>query len=157
MFLEIEQVDKSIECDTFLTFLPQTTITQRVVHVSHFLWPSASYHGAFVFVSTNNNNTSSSSNNNKQTMASQSTALRATTEEKTTDQLLTSTHKLKLKPPTYNGEYSTVEKWKYKFTAYMGLHDPFCGTITRRSEIHNTNSHVNRSRTQSGIQRRQRG
>ena len=38
MFLEIEQVDKSVECDsdtsTFLTFLPQTTITQRVVHVA---------------------------------------------------------------------------------------------------------------------------
>jgi hypothetical protein len=38
---------------------------------------------------------------------------------------LASTHKLKLKPPTYDGNYSTFEEWKYKFAGYMGLQDPF--------------------------------
>ena len=34
---------------------------------------------------------------------------------------LGSTHRLKLKPPTYDGNYATFEEWKYKFSAYMGL------------------------------------
>jgi len=34
---------------------------------------------------------------------------------------LAATRKLKLKPPTYDGNYATYEEWKYKFTAYMGL------------------------------------
>ena len=29
----------------------------------------------------------------------------------------------KLNPPFYNGDCSTFEEWKYKFTAYMGLQD----------------------------------
>ena len=36
---------------------------------------------------------------------------------------IASTHRLKLKPPTYDGNYSTFEEWKYKFKAYMGLQD----------------------------------
>ena len=38
---------------------------------------------------------------------------------------LAATHRLKLKPPTYDGTYATYEDWKYKFTAYMGLQDTF--------------------------------
>ena len=36
---------------------------------------------------------------------------------------LASTHRLRLKPPTYDGSYATFEEWKYKFSAYMGLQD----------------------------------
>ena len=46
---------------------------------------------------------------------------------------LAATHRLKLKPPTYDGKYSTFEEWKYKFTAYMGLMDPFYPNILRRA------------------------
>ena len=46
---------------------------------------------------------------------------------------LAATHRLKLKPPTYDGNYSTFEEWKYKFTAYMGLMDPFYPNILRRA------------------------
>ena len=38
---------------------------------------------------------------------------------------LTSSHKLKLKPPTFDGTYNNFEEWPYKFTAYMGLQDAF--------------------------------
>ena len=34
---------------------------------------------------------------------------------------LASQHKLKLKPPSYDGDYSTFEDWRYKFKAYMGV------------------------------------
>ena len=34
---------------------------------------------------------------------------------------LASTHRYKLKPPTFNGDYAQYEEWKYKFLAYMGL------------------------------------
>ena len=47
---------------------------------------------------------------------------------------LTATHKLKLKSPTYDGNYATYEEWKYKFTAYMGLHDPFYPRMFRLAE-----------------------
>ena len=46
---------------------------------------------------------------------------------------LAATHRLKLRPPTYDGNYSTFEEWKYKFTAYMGLMDPFYPNILRRA------------------------
>ena len=47
---------------------------------------------------------------------------------------LAATRKLKLKPPTYDGNYATYEEWKYKFTAYMGLHDPFYPRMFRLAE-----------------------
>ena len=47
---------------------------------------------------------------------------------------LAATHKLKLKPPTYDGNYATYEEWQYKFTAYMGLHDPFYPRMFRLAE-----------------------
>ena len=47
---------------------------------------------------------------------------------------LAATHKLKLKPPTYDGNYATYEEWKYKFTAYMGLQDPFYPRMFRLAE-----------------------
>ena len=47
---------------------------------------------------------------------------------------LAATHKLQLKPPTYDGNYATYEEWKDKFTAYMGLHDPFYQRMFRLAE-----------------------
>ena len=47
---------------------------------------------------------------------------------------LTATHKLKLKSPTYDGNYATYEEWKCKFTAYMGLQDPFYPRMFRLAE-----------------------
>ena len=34
---------------------------------------------------------------------------------------MASQHKIKVRPPTYNGSYTTFEEWKYKFKAYMGV------------------------------------
>jgi len=47
---------------------------------------------------------------------------------------LAATHRLKLKPPTYDGNYAAYEKWTYKFTAYMGLQDPFYPRMFRLAE-----------------------
>ena len=47
---------------------------------------------------------------------------------------LASTHKLKLKPPTYDGNYSTFEEWKYKFKAYMGIQDNIYPDLLARAE-----------------------
>ena len=47
---------------------------------------------------------------------------------------ITQTHKLKLRPPTFDGNYNTFEEWSYKFTAYMGLHDPFYPRMFRWAE-----------------------
>ena len=47
---------------------------------------------------------------------------------------ITQTHKLKLRPPTFDGNYNTFEEWSYKFTAYMGLHDPFYPRMFRLAE-----------------------
>ena len=45
-----------------------------------------------------------------------------------------STHKLKLKPPTYDGNYATFEEWKYKFKAYMGIQDNIYPDLLARAE-----------------------
>ena len=34
---------------------------------------------------------------------------------------LASSHKYRIKPPTFDGNYAHFEEWKHKFTAYMGL------------------------------------
>ena len=34
---------------------------------------------------------------------------------------ISQTHRLKLRPPTFDGNYNTYDEWTYKFTAYMGL------------------------------------
>ena len=47
---------------------------------------------------------------------------------------LASTHRLKLKPPTYDGNYATFEEWKYKFSAYMGLQDNIFPQLLSRAE-----------------------
>ena len=46
-------------------------------------------------------------------------------EQEDTGAALATTHKLKLRPPTYDANYATYEEWKYKFTAYMGIHGTF--------------------------------
>ena len=45
-----------------------------------------------------------------------------------------STHRLKLKPPTYDGNYATFEEWKYKFKAYMGIQDNIYPDLLSRAE-----------------------
>ena len=40
-----------------------------------------------------------------------------------THDALASTHKYRLKLPTFDGNYGQFEEWKYKFTAYMGLNN----------------------------------
>ena len=47
---------------------------------------------------------------------------------------LARTHRLKLKPPTYDGNYATYEEWNFKFTAYMGLQDTFYPRMFRLAE-----------------------
>ena len=67
------------------------------------------------------------------TEATAPAAAAAATTTGTTQEDLTSISRYKLKPPFYNGDYGTFEKWKYKFTAYMGLMDPFYPNILRRA------------------------
>ena len=43
-------------------------------------------------------------------------------------------HKLKLKSPTYDGNYATFEEWKYQFAAYMGFRDNFYPKMLARAE-----------------------
>ena len=68
----------------------------------------------------------------EETYAQQATAA-PTAEAETTD-ALAAVHKLKLKPPTYDGNCSTFEEWKYRFTAYMGIQDPTYPVLTERAE-----------------------
>ena len=53
---------------------------------------------------------------------------------RTEAEALATTHRLKLKPPTYNGDYATFEEWKYKFNAYMGLIDATYPALLERAE-----------------------
>ena len=53
----------------------------------------------------------------------------ATDEEAT--EALASTN---LKPPTFDGNYSTFEEWKYKFKAYMGIQDNIYPDLLARAE-----------------------
>ena len=47
---------------------------------------------------------------------------------------LASPHRLKLKPPTYDGNYATFEEWKYKFSAHMGIQDNIFPQVLSRAE-----------------------
>ena len=47
---------------------------------------------------------------------------------------IASTHRPKLKPPTYDGNYATFEEWKYKFKAYMGIQDNIYPDLLSRAE-----------------------
>ena len=47
---------------------------------------------------------------------------------------LASTHRMRLRPPTYDGNYATFEEWKYKFSAYMGLQDNIFPQLLARAE-----------------------
>jgi len=51
-----------------------------------------------------------------------------------TTEALASTHKLELKPPTYDGNYAAFEEWKYKFKAYMGIQDNIYPDLLSRAE-----------------------
>ena len=46
---------------------------------------------------------------------------------------LATAHRLKLRPPTFDGNYATFEEWKYKITAYMGLMDAIYPQLLDRS------------------------
>ena len=63
-------------------------------------------------------------------MASPATAAATTTDP---SEGLASQHKLKLKPPTYDGNYSTFEDWHYKFKAYMGVQRNFYSLFLPRA------------------------
>ena len=45
-----------------------------------------------------------------------------------------SIHQYKITPPTYDGDFSTFEEWKYKFTAYIGLINPIFPRLLTQSE-----------------------
>ena len=60
-------------------------------------------------------------------------AAAASAESEATDAIAT-VHKLKLKPPTYDGNYATFDEWKYKFTAYMGIQDPTYPTLMEKAD-----------------------
>ena len=60
--------------------------------------------------------------------------IRSPTAGETQAEALASTHRLKLKPPTYDGNYATFEEWKYKFSAYMGLQDNIFPQLLSRAE-----------------------
>jgi hypothetical protein len=47
---------------------------------------------------------------------------------------LAPTHRLKLRPPTYDRSYATFEEWKCKFSAYMGLEDNIFPQMLARAE-----------------------
>ena len=47
---------------------------------------------------------------------------------------LAATQRLKVKPPTYDGNHATYEEWRHKFTAYMDLQDPFYPRMSRLAE-----------------------
>ena len=47
---------------------------------------------------------------------------------------LATIRKLKLRPPTCDGNYATFDEWKYKFTAYMGIQDAAYPTLMDRAE-----------------------
>ena len=68
----------------------------------------------------------------EETYAQQATA--APTAEAESTEALATVHKLKLRPPTYDGNYSTFEEWKYKFAAYMGIQDPTYPQLMERAE-----------------------
>ena len=46
---------------------------------------------------------------------------------------LASQHRPKLKPPSYDGDYSTCEDLHYKFKAYMGVQHNFYTQILIKS------------------------
>ena len=50
---------------------------------------------------------------------------------------LANMNRYKLKPPFYNGDYSTFEEWKCKFTAYMGLQDNDYTALLQAAEAAN--------------------
>ena len=45
-----------------------------------------------------------------------------------------SQHKIKVRPPTYDGSYTTFEEWKYKFKAYMGVQHEVYPRFLERAE-----------------------
>ena len=62
---------------------------------------------------------------------------------------LAATHRLKLKSPTYDGNYAAYEEWTYKFTAYMGLQDPFYPRMFKAGRSSGTTSNRGTSTTSS--------
>ena len=47
---------------------------------------------------------------------------------------LAPTPRLRLKPPTYHGNYAAFEEWEYKFKAYMGIQDTIYPDLLSRAE-----------------------
>ena len=69
---------------------------------------------------------------NKIQQAPTHTTMAAPADDEITD--LATIRKPKLKPPAYDGNNATYEEWKCKFTAYMGLQDPFYPKMFKLAE-----------------------
>ena len=63
-------------------------------------------------------------------MATQAAASSATQQQ---DEGLRSLHRYKTTPPTYNGDYTTFEEWKFKLTAHLGLMDTQFPTLLEQA------------------------
>ena len=90
--------------------------------------------------------------NNRQRTWSQSTGGFSTKHTKhlhATMAATAATHRLKLKSPTYDGNYAAYEEWTYKFTAYMGLQDPFYPRMFKAGRSSGTTSNRGTSTTSS--------
>ena len=57
----------------------------------------------------------------------------ATTTPQDVGESLASQHRLKLKPPSYDGNYTTFDDWHYKFKAYMGVQHNFSSQFLPRA------------------------
>ena len=57
----------------------------------------------------------------------------ATTTPQDVGESLASQHRLKLKPPSYDGNYTTFDDWHYKFKAYMGVQHNFYSQFLPRA------------------------
>ena len=62
-----------------------------------------------------------------------SPAAAETTTAQDVGESLASQHRLKLKPPSYDGNYTTFDDWHYKFKAYMGVQHNFYSQFLPRT------------------------
>ena len=49
---------------------------------------------------------------------------------------LASSHKYRLKPPTFDGNCGHFEEWQYKFAAYVGLNNDRYPLLKRQHRVH---------------------
>ena len=66
-------------------------------------------------------------------MTESAPAATTTTTAQDVGESLASQHRLKLKPPSYDGNYATFDDWHYKFKAYMGVQHNFYSQFLPRA------------------------